>query len=52
MPTFTVSIPEEIKKKMEMHKDINWPEYIKQKFIERIKELKKFEELKNKGMLK
>ena len=52
MPTFTVSIPEEIKKKMDEHKDINWPEYIKQRFEERLKELKKFEELKNKGRLK
>lgn len=52
MPTFTVSIPEEIKKKMEEHPEINWAEYIKQRFIMRIKELKKFEEMKNSGKIK
>lgn len=47
MATFTVSISEELKKKIEEHPEVNWAEYLKQKFIERIKELRKFEELKN-----
>jgi len=51
MATFTVSIPEDLKKKMDTHPDINWAEYIKQRFEVRIRELKKFEELKNMGKI-
>lgn len=51
MATFTVSIPEDLKKRMDAHPEINWPEYLKGKFELKIKELKKFEELKNKGKL-
>ena len=51
MGTFTVSIPEELKKKMDEHPEINWAEYLKKRFEVRIKELKKFEELKNSGKL-
>jgi len=47
MVTFTVSIPENLKKKMEEHSEINWAEYLKKRFEIRIKELKKFEELKS-----
>ncbi len=49
MTTFTVSIPEELKKKIEEHPEINWAEYLKKRFEARIKELKKFEELKSSG---
>lgn len=49
MATFTVSIPEDLKKKIDEHQEINWSEYIKQRFEKRIVEFKKFEELKNKG---
>jgi hypothetical protein len=52
MPTFTVSIPEDIKKKMDEHPEINWAEYLKKRFEIRIKELRKFEELKNSGAIK
>jgi hypothetical protein len=51
MATFTVSIPDELKKKMDEHSEINWAEYLKKKFEERIIEFKKFEELKNSGKL-
>lgn len=51
MATFTISIPPELKKRMDEHPDINWSEYIKQKFEIKLKELKKFEELKNMGKL-
>ena len=47
MATFTISISEELKKKIDEHPEINWAEYLKQKFEQRIKELNKFEELKN-----
>ncbi|MFH1065203.1 MAG: hypothetical protein V1734_01725 [Nanoarchaeota archaeon] len=41
MPTFTVSIPEELKKKMDQHPEINWANYLRQRFEVRIKEFKK-----------
>lgn len=51
MATFTVSIPDKLKKKIDEHSDIDWAEYIKKKFEIRIKELKKFESFKNSGKL-
>ncbi|MDO8529034.1 MAG: hypothetical protein Q7S06_04060 [Nanoarchaeota archaeon] len=51
MATFTVSIPEELKKKIDEHPEINWAEYLKKKFEQRMKELNKFEELRNSGKL-
>ncbi len=51
MATFTVSIPKELKKKMDEHPDINWAEYLKKRFEERMKEFSKFEELRNSGRL-
>jgi len=51
MATFTVAIPEDLKKKIDMSPEINWPEYLKQRFEVKIRELKKFEELKNRGKL-
>ena len=29
MATFTVSIPEELKKKIDEHPEVNWTEYLK-----------------------
>lgn len=49
MATFTVSIPEDLKKKIDAYPEINWPDYLKKRFEARIKEFKKFEELKNSG---
>ncbi len=51
MATFTLSIPEELKKKIDEHPEINWAEYLKKRFEKRVKELKKFEELKNSGRI-
>ncbi len=51
MATFTVSIPEYLKKKMDEHSEINWAEYLKKRFEIRMKEFKKFEELKNSGKI-
>ena len=51
MATFTVAIPEDLKRKIDSHPEVNWPEYIKQRFEIKISELKRFEELKNKGGL-
>ena len=49
MATFTVSIPAELKKKLDKHPEINWAEYIKERFAVKIKQLRKFEELVNRG---
>ena len=46
MATFTVSIPQELKEKMDEHPEINWAQYLKKRFELRVKELQKFEELK------
>ncbi len=51
MATFTISIPEDLKKKMDEHAEINWAEYLKKRFELKIKEFRKFEELKNSGRL-
>lgn len=51
MATFTVSIPKELKNRIDEHPEINWAEYLKKRFEQRIEELVKFEELKNSGKL-
>ena len=51
MATFTISIPEDLKKKIDAHPEINWAEYLKKRFEQRIKELSKFEELKSSGKI-
>ena len=51
MATFTISIPKELKKRIDEHPEINWAEYLKKRFEQRIKELNKFEELKNSGKI-
>jgi len=51
MATFTVSISDELKKKLEEYPEINWAEYLKKRFEIRIRELNKFEELKNSGKI-
>jgi len=51
MATFTISIPEDLKRKIDKHPEINWAEYLKKRFEQRIRELSKFEELKNAGRI-
>ena len=51
MTTFTVSIPEKLKKRIEQQPEVNWAEYLKKRFSIRIIQLKKFEELKNTGKI-
>ncbi len=51
MVTFTVSIPKELKEEIEKYPEVNLAEYLKKKFQIRLEELKKFEELKNKGAM-
>ena len=51
MATFTVSIPEDLKKKIDKYPEINWAEYLKKQFEQRMKDLNKFKELKNTGKI-
>lgn len=49
MATFTVSIPKELKEEIDKYPEVNLAEYLKKRFEITIKELKKFQEFKNKG---
>ena len=49
MLTFTISISEELKKKIDAHPEINWAEYLKQRFEIIVQQLKKVQELRIKG---
>ncbi len=51
MVTFTVSIPEELKEKIDKYPELRLAEYLKKKFELKITELRKFEELKSKGAI-
>lgn len=51
MPTFTVSIPESLKKRMDGLPEINWPEYLKQRFEIRLRQLRKFEDMVRAGKI-
>ncbi|MDI6738535.1 MAG: hypothetical protein QME12_08570 [Nanoarchaeota archaeon] len=52
MATFTVSVPTELlKEAREKFPHINWNEVIKRGLLRRLGELKKFRELKEKGLL-
>lgn len=51
MATFTVSIPKELKEDMDKYPEINLAEYLKKQFQARLKELVKFEQLRNKGAI-
>ena len=41
MATFTLSIHAELKKQLDSHPEINWAEYIKGRFEQRILELRR-----------
>ena len=45
MATITISIPEELKKELEKHSEVNWTEVIRRIFINKINLLKKLERL-------
>ena len=51
MATFTVSIPKELKEDMDNYPEINLAEYLKKQLQFRLKELMKFEELRNRGAI-
>ena len=43
MATFTISVPEELKKKLEQHSELNWAEYLRRKFEMKLEELELLE---------
>ena len=49
MPTLTLSIPKDLKKKMDELPEINWPEVLRTALEKRAKALLKFEEMYNRG---
>ena len=51
MPTLTVSIPDNVKKMMDAHPEINWSAYLKERIKLRIAQLRKFEELVDRGLI-
>ena len=51
MATFTISLPKELKEGIDEYPEVNLAEYLKRRFQLRLKELIKFEELKNKGAM-
>ena len=51
MKRFTVSIPKELKDKLDKIPGINWPEVAKEGILEKLFKLEKFEKLENRGEL-
>ena len=51
MPTLTLSIPEELKNKMDSMSEVNWPEVLKSRIRKRAEALLKFEEKRKRGEL-
>jgi len=49
MPTLTLSIPKEVKKKMDSMPEVNWPEVIRSGLERRARQLLKFEQMRKKG---
>ena len=43
MATITVSVPDELKAKLDKHPEINWPEILRREFSKKVELLKKFE---------
>ena len=50
MATITVHVPELDRLRKE-HPEVNWNEVMKRGILKRLEELKKFEELKKKGLI-
>ena len=42
MPTVTISLPKELKERLDKHKDINWSEVFRISFEKKVKELEEF----------
>ena len=51
MKRFTVSIPRELKAKLDKMPEINWSAVAKEGIVEKLSKLMKFEDLENRGEL-
>jgi len=51
MVTFTLSMPKEYDEVKKKYPEVNWNRIIKEGVLRRLEELKKFEELKRKGVI-
>lgn len=51
MATFTISAPKELERLRKEYPDVNWNEVMKRGILNRLEELKKFEELKARGLI-
>jgi hypothetical protein len=49
MPTLTISIPQDLKKKMDQYPEINWPEVLKIRLKKRAEALHQFEQKRLRG---
>ncbi len=46
MATITLSIPEDIRKQMKQHDEVNWSAFIRKQIVRKTQEIEKIEELK------
>ena len=51
MATITISAPQELDALRREHPEVNWNRVIKRRILERLDDLKKFEQLKSAGRL-
>jgi len=51
MPTLTLSIPKELKEKMDSMPEVNWPAVLRSRLEKRAEQLLKFEEIRKRGEL-
>ncbi len=51
MATITISVPEKYNELRRKYPDVDWNEVLKRGILKRLEELKKFEELKRKGVI-
>ncbi len=51
MPTVTISLPKELKERLDKRKDVNWAEVFRRAIEKKVKYLEEFETLKTSGVL-
>lgn len=51
MATFTVSIPDKLKKQLAQYPEVNWPEFLKKRLEIRLRQFQKFQEMVRAGKI-
>lgn len=51
MPKVTLSIPKELKERLDKHPEVNWTEVLRRGIKDKLAKLVKFEELERRGEL-